>query len=369
MEPLKNMYTRQVITDLATDLQKAYPAFETQAFVASVMDETWESLELKARMRQITLRLGEYLPSDYPQAIAIIDQAIATQGDWLQSFCLYFPDFVEVFGQSPEHWDISIDALGRYTRHASAEFAVRPFIIAHEERMMAQMLAWSQSACEDQRRLASEGCRPALPWGQALVKYKKDPTPILPILENLKNDPSLFVRKSVANNLNDISKTHPDLVLEIAKRWHGQTAHTDWVVKHGLRTLLKKGNTQALAIFGYAGSDSLSVSDFQLESAQVSIGESLQFSFVLSATADTKARLEYAVDYMKANGKHNRKVFKISEIPLSAGQSKTYTKQHHLADLSTRKHYAGEHRVTLIVNGVEQGTLSFELTAATEPTS
>ena len=361
MEPLKNMYSTQVITDLATDLQTVYPAFLTEAFIASVMDDTWESLELKARMRQITLCLGKYLPSDYPKAISIINEAIKTQGSWLESFCLYYPDFVEMFGQDPAHWDISIEALGYYTRYASSEFAVRPFIIHHEQRMMAQMLVWSTSEDEHQRRLASEGCRPALPWGQALTKYKKDPSPILPILENLKNDTSLFVRKSVANNLNDISKTHPDLVLEIARRWYGQTDHTDWIVKHALRTLLKKGHVEALSIFGYFGSDSLSIADFQLDNAKLAIGESLGFSFTVCATADTKLRLEYAIDYMKANGKHSRKIFKISELPFSAGQRKTYHKQHHMADLSTRKHYAGEHMVTVIVNGIEQGTLGFEL--------
>ena len=361
-ELLKNMYNRESLHKLALELQSVYSPFQVDDFLQSVMDETWDSLELKARGRQISLNLGKYLPTDYSEAIGVIDQVIRNYGTWLEDlFGIIFQDFVEVFGQDEADWDISIKAIERYTVHASGEFAVRPFIIKQEERMMAQMRAWSKHENEHVRRLASEGCRPALPWGQALPKYKKDPTPILPILEQLKTDPSLHVRKSVANNLNDISKTHPDLVTKLAKDWYGKHEHTDWIIKHGCRTLLKKGNPAALALFGFHDATSVDVNDFALSEPSTSIGEDIIFSFTIATKEATKIRLEYGIDYVKSNGKRNRKIFQISEFSSKQNERKAYTKRHSLADLSTRKHYPGTHSITLIVNGVERGTLDFDL--------
>jgi len=280
----------------------------------------------------------------------------------VEGFCMYFPDFVEIYGQDEANWDISIAALERYTPHCSSEFAVRPFIINHEERMMAQMYAWSKSDSYHVRRLSSEGCRPALPWAQALPKYKKDPTPILPILEQLKTDPDMYVCKSVANNLNDISKTHPDLVAKIAKDWYGTNELTNWIVKHGCRTLLKKGNSEVLAIFGFNNAEQIKAANFAIDKASVSIGDGFNFSFTIATKEATKVRLEYDIDFVKANGKQNRKIFQISEVALKANETKHYTKNHSFANLSTRKHYPGTHSITLIVNGAEQKTLDFEVT-------
>jgi len=360
-ELLKNMYNAEYIRALAEDIRKVYAPFPVEEFIASTMDSTWDSLELKARGRQITLNLGKFLPQDYTAAIGVIDKVVVNCGSWLDGLALFFPDFVEVYGQDEANWDISMAALERYTPHASAEFAVRPFIINHQERMMAQMRAWATHKNEHVRRLASEGCRPALPWGVALNAFKKDPAPVLPILEQLKADPNLYVRKSVANNLNDISKTHPGLVSQIAKAWYGKNENTDWVVKHGCRTLLKKGNRDVLAIFGFGNADAVKVSDFALAAATATIGGEISFSFKLATSAATKVRLEYGVDYVKANGKQSRKIFQISEMAMKENTTKLYTKSHALADHSTRKHYPGVHAITLIVNGVEQGTAEFEL--------
>ena len=359
---LKNMYSRESLYKLACDIQSVYESFQADKFLASIMDESWDDLELKARGRKISVNLGKYLPADYPAAIHVIDQVVRNYGSWLDGgFGLIFPDFVEVHGQNAENWEISIAALERYTPYASAEFAVRPFIIQQEERMMAQMLAWSKHENEHVRRLASEGCRPALPWGQALVKYKQDPAPLLPILEQLKTDPSIHVRKSVANHLNDISKTHPDLVAELAKDWYGKHEHTDWIVKHGCRTLLKNGNRDVLAIFGFHDVSSIDMDEFTLGQTAISIGEDLTFSFSILARAATKVRLEYGIDYVKSSGKRNRKIFQISELSLRENARKSYTKIHSFADVSVRKHYPGTHSIALIVNGVERGTLDFDL--------
>ncbi|EQE88424.1 DNA alkylation repair protein [Clostridioides difficile] len=321
------------------------------------MDETRNNLELKARCRKISMSLGMYLPEDYKEALSILEKSVT--GFY---FAFFFPDFVEVYGQDDVNWDLSISALERNTKYWSSEFAVRAFIIKDEERMMAQMRKWSKHKNEHVRRLASEGCRPQLPWGQAISKFKKDPTPVLPILEQLKTDTSTYVQKSVANNLNDISKTHPDLVISIAKDWYGKNKPTNWIVKHGCRTLLKKGNRDVLALFGYDDTTSINIQDFTLETTSISIGENLTFSFKILAKKATKTRLEYGIDYVKSNGKRNRKIFKISEVSLKENEKKSYMKKHSFADVSVRKHYPGIHSITtIIINGVEKGKLDFEL--------
>ncbi|EGT4786500.1 hypothetical protein DD076_16405 [Clostridioides difficile] len=355
-ELLKNMYNRESLYEVAVAIQSVYNSFKVDEFIKSTMDETWNNLELKARCRKISMSLGMYLPEDYKEALSILEKSVT--GFY---FAFFFPDFVEVYGQDDVNWDLSISALERNTEYWSSEFAVRAFIIKDEERMMAQMRKWSKHKSEHVRRLASEGCRPQLPWGQAISKFKKDPTPVLPILEQLKTDTSTYVQKSVANNLNDISKTHPDLVISIAKDWYGKNKSTNWIVKHGCRTLLKKGNCDVLALFGYDDTTSINIQDFTLETTSISIGENLTFSFNILAKKATKTRLEYGIDYVKSNGKRNRKIFKISEVSLKENEKKSYMKKHSFADVSVRKHYPGIHSITIIINGVEKGKLDFEL--------
>ncbi|MGG5318927.1 DNA alkylation repair protein [Enterococcus sp. AZ072] len=355
-------YNYDSVNQLALNLQAVDPTFPTTDFINDVMNETWEELALKARMRQITLTLGKYLPPDYEKALHIIDQLLANYPTGFSDFSLmYFPDFVEVYGQAEEHWDLSIAGLERYTPFSTAEFAVRPFIIQHEKRMMDHLAVWAKHDNEHVRRLASEGCRPRLPWGQALTSFKNDPTPVLAILEQLKADPSLYVRKSVANNLNDISKDHPDLVVKIAQNWYGNNPRTDWIVKHGCRTLLKKSNHDVLSIFGFSDANCLEVTDFALDTDAVNDGQDLNFSFQVEAKKTTKVRLEYGVDYVKANATRNRKIFQIAETTLQAGEKKFFTKKRSFARVSTRKHYPGTHSITLIMNGIEQGTLDFNV--------
>ena len=360
-DSIKSIYNHESLHKVAVDIQSVYNPFQIDDFLTSVIDETWDDLELKNRIYRISEILGKYLPSDYGTAIGIIDKVVMNYGTWLTGFCSFFPIFVEIYGQDEINWDISMAALERFTPYASSEIAVRPFIISHEERMMAQMYIWSKHKNECVRRLACEGCRPALPWAPALKSFKKDPAAILPILSQLKTDPSIHVRKSVANNLNDISKTHPDLVAKLAKDWYGKHEYTDWIVKHGCRTLLKKGNPDVLAVFGYKNTASVDVDGFALKTASVLIGGNITFSFSVSAKEAQKIRLEYGIDYVKSNGKRNRKIFQISEISLKENQKKQYTKTHSFADVSTRKHYPGIHSITLIVNGAEKGTLDFKL--------
>ena len=357
----KDRFDRGSLYKLAKEIHAVYDEFRIAEFLDSTMDISWDSLEFKQRVMRISENLGKYLPQDYKTALRIIDKVILNYDVCLDGFVVFFPGFVELYGQGEENWDVSMAALARYTPYASAEFAVRSFILNDRERMMAQMAVWAKDDNEHVRRLACEGCRPRLPWGQALPCFRKDPFPVLRILEQLKADPSPYVRKSVANCLNDISKTHPALVVKIAKDLYGKDERTDRILKHGCRTLLKNGDREVLGIFGFEDDGSVKVDGFSLGAASVAIGEDLTFSFTVRAENATKLRLEYGIDYVKANGKRNRKIFRISESVFKDNGKKFYTKTHSFADASTRKHYAGIHSVTLIANGVPRGTLDFEL--------
>lgn len=176
----------------------------------------------------------------------------------------------------------------------------------------------------------------------------------------MKNDTSENVRRSVANNLNDISKDNPDIALEVCEKWYGQSAETDKIVKHACRTLLKAGNKRALKIFGYSNPSTMVVSNFILGKNKIKIGDNLEFSFDLTLKQKGKVRLEYGVFYVKANGKLSKKVFKMSENNYKAG-THPFSRKQFFGDMSTRKHFPGTHEISIIINGEEKEKTSFEL--------
>ena len=357
-EALKDLFNRENIGALATDISSVSQLFQEADFINTIFDQDWEERSLKEREQHLTRTLGAFLSNSYPEALQVLRQVGPRHEGFIATA---LSGFVSEYGLDAEFFDLSVTALKEFTKSCTSEFAVRPFIENYEEKMLALMLEWASDECEHVRRLASEGCRPALPWGKALVKYKQDPTPILPILERLKDDNSKYVQKSVANNLNDISKTHPDLILELANKWLGTSNNTDWIVKHALRTLLKSGHVEALKLFGYEDARSVTVTPVTVSKNRLTIGDCLTFSFEIQSDVDTLARLEYAVDFVKANGKTSRKVFKISETKLMAGKEKSYEKRHGFKDLTTRKHYPGIHTITVLVNGIPRESESFEL--------
>lgn len=365
-EALKDVYRLEFLQSLARKIKTVWREFQEEAFVGDAMGDDWESLELKQRMRRITLALGHRLPPRYEEALDIL---LTAQEGCVGFPYLIFPDFVEVYGQADEHWDISIKALEVFTKGSSAEFAVRPFILRDPERMMRQMQLWSMHENEHVRRLASEGCRPRLPWAAALPMFKKDPAPIFPVLEPLKEDPSLYVRKSVANNLNDIAKDHPSLVLETARRWKGRHPHTDWIVRRGCRTLIRNAVPEALALFGYAengaGDDLVSGGWIQVDKSAVPIGGTTKLAYEVRIREGEPAtvRIEYAIDFVKSQGRVSRKKFLLSDKTVSGGANVTGERNHSWSDLSTRRHYPGLHRVALLVNGREVAHAELELTS------
>lgn len=357
-EPLKNMFSIGAMQQLADAVIRVYPEFDSNSFMKRFRTAEWRDAELKARVRFITNTLHEFLPQKYSEAIDILVKA--HRGVSAGYFSIFFPDFVEVYGQ--DNLQVSMKALEIFTQTSSSEFAIRPFIMSDPDMTMQQMLKWSKSPNHHIRRLSSEGCRPKLPWSFKLQMFVDDPSPILPILENLKDDPELYVRKSVANNLNDISKDHPELVLEIASKWIGKSEGTDWIVKHALRSLLKSGNKKALKLFGHHDAKHFSVGHLMLDSRRILPGQKLRFTFDLvnSGKSEEACRLEYAIDYVKANGSSSKKVFQLFKGNIMPGKTR-FSKSCGFEDLSTRKHHPGKHTIYILVNGEIKSSADFML--------
>ncbi len=356
-ELLKNIYSKAFINSLSLAFKKKYSKFDIEEFERSIFNKEWKNKELKERMSHIAICLKEALPNSYEKSISIILKVAPEFGGFE---AMFFPDFVEKFGTDKENIQTSLLALEELTKYSSSEFAIRPFIIASPNTLMKLLFKWSKNKNHHIRRLASEGCRPRLPWAMALPEFKKDPKLILPILENMKNDSEDYVRKSVANNLNDISKDHPKLVLKLAKSWFGHSKNTDWIIKHALRTLLKAGNEEAMKLFGFLAPTAVKVKFIKAKASKIEIGQSGSFSFSFEMKTQGKIRLEYGIDYMKKNGSHNRKVFKISEKMYEKGIYEV-DRNHSFRQMSTRKHYVGRHYISLIINGIEMKRESFEL--------
>lgn len=356
-EPLKNVYTPQYIKSIGNKIAEHNPAFDVAGFVQNVLAEDWETMELKARMSHIRSCIHRGLDMPYADAIEVLNQVVPHFGSYE---AMLFPEFIQSYGL--DDWETSLPALAHFTQYSSSEFAVRPFIEQDSKRMMSQMLEWADSDNYHVRRLASEGCRPRLPWAPALPQFKKDPTAIFPILEKLKRDDEDYVRRSVANNLNDISKDHPEWVLEWCQRNIGQHEHTDWIIKHACRGLLKASHPIALALFGYQAPNGLNVSSFSCNKASLTEGEHLQITASLAAPETLgKLRVEYLVHYVKANGSTAPKVFIFSEGEF-AEQRKLFTRRHSFERMTTRVHYPGIHKIELRVNGWVLADTSVEVT-------
>jgi len=358
-EKLKDHYfTKQSVTKFADELGKKYPKFNKKKFLNLVFDKYFGSIELMAKMHHVTECLKPVLPDSYTKSLSVLAK-VAPKVKGFEAICL--PDFVEKYGL--DNWDESLSALAIFTKYSTSEFAIRPFIIKNEKKAMAFMKKLGKDKDKNVRRFASEGCRPRLPWAMALPNLKKDPSSILPILELLKNDKSEFVRRSVANNLNDISKDHPDLALRISKKWFGKSENTNWIVKHACRTLLKAGNIKAMKLFGFGDPQNINIKKLVLDKKKIKIGQKIQFSYKLNVGGKKKSkiRLEYAVTFAKANNKFSTKVFKISEKEYKPDEY-NLSKNHSFANLSTRKHYSGNHQIAIIVNGVEKAKIDFMLT-------
>ena len=361
---LKDLYSPAFFDQFAATLKKTVPAIDQKKFIEEIFTPVFKDFELKQRMAHIAHVLHRFFPHDYKDAAPLLCELveqIKTHGPAASSIeYLFIPEYIYLYGL--EDYQRSVAAMEKITRFITCEFAVRHFILRYEQKMMPQMLKWSQHKNRHVRRLATEGCRPRLPWAMALPGLKKDPSPVLSILENLKQDSCEVVRRSVANNLNDISKDHPALALQIAQKWKGLGADTDAIIKHGLRTLLKAGDPSVLSFYKLKA-DQFKLSRFKISTPQVMTGEYLQFEFMVENISNKieTLRLEYAVHYLKNNGSLSKKVFKISERTVQAGEKIQIIRRQSFRPITTRVFYKGTHRLSVMMNGKESKTLSFEL--------
>ena len=361
-DALKYMYNPQFFGRLCPVIKEIIPQFNETVFINRIFDRHWPDLELKRRTRQITVALHSILPPEFPEAaekIIAISNLLRKNREKQQSYpYIFLPDYIELYGQSD--FEISMNAILEVTKLVSAEFAIRPFLLYETDRTLAQLTMWSNHSDENVRRLTSEGCRPRLPWASALPAFKKDPSPILPILENLKDDPSEYVRRSVANNLNDIAKDNPEVVLKTVRQWQGSSPSTQWIIKHGCRTLLKNGNDSALLLNGFDTKRKFELKKMK-SGKKVRKGDSLSFSFTVVNLDEERARirLEYGIDYLTATSKTSRKVFKIGEYLSNPGLPLSISRKQSFKDLSTRKHVPGVHHLRVLLNGQEMVKTKF----------
>jgi len=364
--PLKDLYSPVFYERLTHALTAAIPGFDKSLFIKKIFTPEFEFQELKERMKHTTKVLHVFLPEDYPQTIVLIKKTIEqirTQGIGEDGLAyMFLPDYIETYGI--DDFETSVEALEFVTQFVSCEFAVRPFILKYGNEMILRMHKWSLHENHKVRRLASEGSRPRLPWAMGIPFLKKDPSSILPILENLKTDPSPYVRRSVANSLNDIAKDHPRVVLNMAKNWSGLGPETDAIIKHGSRTLLKQGHADILKHYGLTD-EGILLKDFKILTRRISIGESLEFSFSIfnGNASEKKVRLEYAIYYKKQNGQNTKKVYRISERTYPAGAAINIIRKQKFVLITTRKFHLGDHQISIIINGAEKDILNFDLTA------
>ena len=356
---LKDQLNQAWWQDWIQQLALVLPRQNVEAIASAWNSDAWQSLSLKQRIQQaaswLDLFAGQAL--GYRRVVQQLIQ-IAPQCRGLAGLVL--PQYVEDAGR--DEFETSMQALAVFTQYSTAEFAIRAFIEQHQETTMAQMQAWSLSENHHLRRLASEGCRPRLPWGKALNQFKQDPTPILPILQNLIHDPSLYVRKSVANNLNDIGKDHPEVLLAFCQAWLGTSAEADWIIKHASRNFLKQREPRFLALLSLPNTEHIDLLNWQND-AQVKLGEVLHYAFELQAEKVLgRLRVEIQVDYPRPSGVPLRKVFKLAEADYAVAHKKI-SKSLSFKPLTTRVYYPGQHKIQLVINGEIKHQAWFEVIA------
>ena len=361
---IKDIYNEQFYQALASSLTKVLPEFNQVKFMELALANSFYQMEWKERVKHTTQVLHHFMPKDFAQSTKLIRKIVSQlrkdKFGEQQLVFMFLPDYIATYGL--DDYKNSIQSLVFLTQFISAEFAIRPFLLIYGNQLMADMLQMSTHENYHVRRFASEGCRPRLPWGAAIPALKKDPSTIIPILENLKNDPSEYVRRSIANNLNDITKDNPDVVIGIAKKWVGNSKETDAIIKHACRSLLKSGHPEILSFYGL-DANHLAICDFTIATAKINIGDNLEFSFTIKNNdqIDRYIRLEYTVYYLKNNGSLAGKVFKISEKSYPAGAEIPMKRKQSFKLITTKVFYAGKHKLGIMVNGKELAVGEFEL--------
>jgi len=364
---MKNGLSHSAVERLSGALRQTCSGFDSAPFSREAL-QGLEKLELKERVFHFIETLHRHLPKDFEEAADILHRIpscwdVGKREDPLAKFAAWpLIDYVGVYGLN--HPKQSLPLLGVLTPLFSAEFAIRPFIEQHTELTVAVLSEWCAHPNPHVRRLVSEGTRPRLPWASRLRTFEKDPVPTLALLESLKDDPSDYVRRSVANHLNDLSKDHPDRVLTLCNRWKTSCSkEREWILRHATRSLVKAGHPKIFPLLGYTDDPKITVSDFQTTPKKIQMGSAVEFSAKI--TSDSEKNQIFVVDYalhlLKKNGRHQAKVFKLKSIKLPPQQTLLMTKRHPFKPISTRTYYSGEQCIELLINGISAGKISFYL--------
>ena len=365
-EPLKNSFGRDIPVIVADMVLVVDPSFDRERFLALSLDG-YQSLELTPRARQISDALAETLPTDRGKALDIVTRSVGPEIEeseltGMEGF-RYMPFVFFVADHGTDHFEEAMTAQYELTKRFTAEFSIRAYLERYRDETLARLRIWALDDNVHVRRLVSEGTRPRLPWAPQLKGFREDPTPVLELLELLKDDEEEYVRRSVANNLNDIAKDHPDLVVRTAQQWWSGDENRRRLVRHGLRTLIKQGDPGALAVLGYGADSPTRIDCVTVTPAIVDIGDSVRLTIDLVNSSDepSEALVDILVYFVKANGSTSAKVFKGGERSLSPGGSATVSKLISVAQFSTRTHYPGIHKVDIQINGRREPGGSFEI--------
>ncbi len=367
-EPLLAQYGPDVPQAIAQMVAAVHPRFDSGAFLQDALSG-YEALALMPRGKHIARALQRHLPQDYAQALPILlasaEQPHGRNPDLSLASFLYLPHtlFVAEFGLG--HFELSMREQHALTQRFTAEFSIRPYLQQHQQATLERLMEWTRDPTEHVRRLVSEGTRPRLPWAPRLHAFQRNPAPVLALLEQLKDDPALYVRRSVANNLNDIGKDHPNLLADTARAWlQGATPDRCWTVQHALRSAVKRGETGALTALGFGAAADVLISQPGIAPQRAAVGGTLAVTFEVTNPTEQPQQVlvDFAVHYVKANGQARAKVFKLKTLDLAPHETQRVGKKISLADMTTRKHYPGHHRVDAILNGRSQPLGAFDLT-------
>jgi 3-methyladenine DNA glycosylase AlkC len=368
-EQLKHFFNERVVRLIASDLHRVYPVLRERGFIGECM-KGLEELELTPRAWHIASVMREHLPQPFANAAEIIVKSLGPEHAGSEEFGMapfrYLPHvfFVQKYGL--EDFEPSMRAQYELTKRFTAESSIRAFLIRYPGETYARLLEWTRDESVHVRRLASEGTRPRLPWAPRLPAFQKDPRPVIQLLELLKDDPERYVQRSVANNLNDISKDHPDLAVEVCRRWSiDPTPVREWIVRHALRSLVKKGHRGALRLFGVSAKPKVTVNAVRIVPRTVNVGGKLRFSFEIAGTGRKAQDLlvDYVVHFVKANGATKPKVFKLRRLALSPGERQELRGTVSFIDMTTRRHYPGRHAIEVLINGVAHPLARFQVRA------
>lgn len=374
-EPFKNLIGAELVRTARRHLQRVWPKFAGARF-ERLATNGLDALELKARTLHVAAALEATLPDDFDAAATVLERSLLPVGPdtplaelrtgatGLAGWVVW-PMTEFVVRRGMPHPARALRALHALTQRNTAEYALRPFFDAHRDVVLATLRTWLRDPSMHVRRLVSEGTRPRLPWGMQLRSLIADPSPTLPFLVALQDDPSEYVRRSVANHLNDIAKDHPHVVAEwLERHLPAASPQRRALLKHASRTLVKRGDRRVLAAWGL-GAALRGDASLTIEPKTARIGDAVTLRVVLRSTATKSQRLvvDYAVHHVKANGAARPKVWKGWSLELPPRGARELERRHSLAVVTTRRLHPGRHAVDLLVNGEIVASSAFTLRA------